>query len=107
MTTRAECRHAVRMPAAYPAEIRDRRGNRLGCGRTANISENGVFALIDGHRPIRPETQVYLFLKLPSIDTVGVRRRRARTVHYLCRVAHIGALGQLRGVGLHLISKLC
>ena len=40
-----ERRRSVRMPAAFPAMLLDSSGRTIAQGRTANISETGVFVI--------------------------------------------------------------
>ena len=106
MTVRtAEKRRSIRVPAAYGATIRDRRGCALARGRTANISEHGVFIIAHPLARLPKAAQVYLEMILPSArDSHG--RPWRRTVYYLCRIVRTERLGHLVAVGLEFVKKL-
>lgn len=101
-----EKRHSLRAPAAYPAILMDRKGKPLARGRTANISENGVFLLVNSCRAVNPGEYVLLGLTLPSIST-RARPDAKRVVHYRCRVVHSRPLGHLVGIGVEFLTKIC
>ena len=106
MTVRiAERRQSIRMPAAYSAVVRDRRGRTLAKGRAANISESGVYLLVRAARVPGPDEHVLLELELPAV-TARARHQDMRTVHYTCRVVHSQDLGHLTGMGIQMLSKI-
>jgi hypothetical protein len=93
------------MPAAHAVRIFDNRGIVLARARTVNISECGVFVLVNLHRPLPPSGQVRLEIVLPAGGDAG-RRDRHRTVLYLCRIARVQSVGQMKGLGLAFVKKL-
>jgi hypothetical protein len=101
-----EKRQSLRVPAAYPAVVLDRKGHALARGRTANISENGVLVLVNPRREIVPEETVILELSVPSTSS-RTRDNARRVVRYRCRVVHIQRLGHLLGVGVEFLAKIC
>lgn len=107
MTTHvAEKRRSLRVAAAYPVIIRDRRGHVLAQGRTANISECGVF-MIARNQALPPTTEMVLVeMSVPAITTEGARRGASRTIHYTAKIVRRQELGQLLGLGIQLVEKL-
>jgi hypothetical protein len=99
----AEKRLSLRMSAAYPVRIRNRRGMLLTAGRTANISENGLFALV--HNQVNLPDEVLVEVTLPSAASTGHRDAK-RTVVYTAQVIRKQVLGNLMGVGIMLVEKL-
>ena len=95
------------MAAAHPALIRTCRGHFLARGRTANISETGVFIIArcpDG--PPRDE-EVVVEIELPSAAaTARGRRPGTREVRYRCRVVRTRTLGHLVGLGVEFMEKI-
>ena len=107
MTVRtAERRQSIRMPAAYPAVVRDRRGRTIAKGRAANISENGVYLLVRVARVAEPDETVFLELELPAV-TARARRQETRIVNYSCRIVHCLEMGNLTGMGVQMLTKIC
>ncbi len=107
MSTRVqEKRQSFRVPAAYPAVVIDRKGHVLARGRTANISENGVFILVNPRREIVPQETIILELAVPSTSS-RTRENASRLVRYRCRIVHIQRLGHLIGLGVEFLGKLC
>jgi c-di-GMP-binding flagellar brake protein YcgR len=100
-----ERRRSIRVPAVYPVVIRDRRGKVLGRGRTANISESGVFAMVSGRISPRAN-QVVVELTVPAHGDAQPRRGDCRTVCYRCRVVRLQAMGRLLGIGVEFLEKL-
>lgn len=101
MTIRiAERRRSVRIPAAYPTLVADPHGRFLARGRTANISEHGLFVIVStpAPPPSGEEVVVELSVPAPNDDT--------RTVTYSCRIARRQAVGQLIGLGVEFARKL-
>ncbi len=84
----------------------DRKGKLLARGRTANISENGVFLLVNACRVVDTEEQVLLELTLPSASG-RTRPNAKRVVRYRCRVVHSRPLGHLAGIGVEFLTKIC
>lgn len=103
MTTRtAERRRSVRVSAAHPYVLRDRKNRVIAKGRTANISENGVMTVVKLH-PRLPDTgQVVLDLTLPADPILGT----TRLVKYRCRIARRQEMGNMVGLGLEFLQKL-
>jgi hypothetical protein len=100
----AENRRSIRVPAAYPVAVYDRRGKAMAKGRTANISESGVVAIVSLRQPLAIDTRVILELSVPSAN--ATRRREARIVAYLCRVVRRQSIGHLTALGVEFVEKL-
>jgi len=106
MTVRTdEKRRSVRMPAAYPVVLRDRRGRLLARGRTANFSETGVYVLVRPYKRILSGQELHIELTLPNSPFCH-SRRDVRVVVYVCRVTRSEELGSLAGFGIELLRKL-
>jgi hypothetical protein len=99
------------MSAAYGATLCDRRGRVLAAGRTVNISESGVYAML-GHVQGRLPQFGQIRLSIPDYSASASRRggnQRAgnnRTVVYLCRIVRCESIGQLTAVGIEFIRKI-
>lgn len=102
----AERRRSVRTTAAYPVSICDRRGRVLSRGRTANISENGVFVLVGNSRALPLSGQVFLQITVPDASGRQFRRDASRTVRYACRIVRSQSLGRFVGMGIEFVRKL-
>lgn len=99
-----ERRTSYRMPCVYPVVVSDRRGRFLSRGRTSNISETGVMAIVNLKRPVAVDERLIVELSVPSAS--ASRDRQFRTVVYACRVARIQSIGQLTGLGIEFLEKL-
>jgi len=100
----AERRTSVRVPSSYPVQVWDQRGRPIGRGKTGNISENGVFALLTpGGRSAAVGSMVKIEMDLPR--SLG-HPRLIRKVRYSARVIRLEMMGAWRGVGLELLDKL-
>jgi len=98
----AERRRSIRVVAAHPYVLRDRKNRVLGRGRTANISETGGLTVVR-HDPKIPETgQVIVDLTVPADPIAGT----TRTVKYRCRIARRQEMGNMVGLGLEFLQKL-
>jgi len=104
-TLTAERRRNLRLPAAHVVTIFDNRGNVIARARTVNISEAGVFVLVNLQRALPPSGQVRLEIVLPA-GCDAWRRDRTRTVMYLCRIVRTQSVGQMKGLGLEFMKKL-
>ena len=102
----AERRRAVRVPAVFPATLRDRRGRLLARGRTADISERGTLIMAKAQRGDPRLGEAFLEMSLPTPSEVCPRRHGQRIVHYLCRIVRVQPLGQLVGLGVEFLQKL-
>ena len=100
-----EKRHSIRMPAAYPVVVRDRRGNLLARGRTANVSEVGAYVLARGGRRVAEGQLALIELVLPA-SPLCRSRNQTRTVVYTCRIIRCEDLGSMIGLGVQLLEKL-
>ncbi len=98
-----ERRASVRVPGSYSAEITDTRNRLIGRGRTANISEQGVFILLPGGRQPPVNTVVHLLMELPRSPA---QPRRTRMVRYSARVLRVEPMGRWIGIALQLCDKL-
>lgn len=102
----AERRRHLRIAAAYPAVVRDRRGRALARGRTANISESGVLVIVN-LRPLPAVNQEFIIdLTVPAVSAARTRWPATRQVSYRCRAARVQTLGHLAGLGLEFLEKL-
>ena len=100
-----ERRKSQRVSEIHPAAVLDADGYVLAKGRTSNISERGVFLIVDGLWGPELNSRVILELKLP---TTGTARRpdKKRTVVYKARVVRTHGSGCIFGVGLELMEKV-
>ncbi len=107
MTVRtAERRCGARAATAYSVVVRSRKGRVLARGRTANISENGVFVLARLREESLRDGQVILDLAIPATAAARGKKKATRTVTFLCRIARTTPVGQLLGIGVEFIEKL-
>lgn len=97
-----ERRANFRMPAAYSALITDKHRRVLVRGRTANISESGVYVLASA--PVATDKQIVVELRVPSLSSS--KPGQFRTVRYLSRVVHVEQVGQMFGLGIEMLYKL-
>jgi hypothetical protein len=100
-----ERRGSLRVAAAYPVVVRGRRGRIIAKGRTANISQSGIYVILPPRNEITPDASFNLELSLPGMDARG-RLGANRTVNYRGRVVRVDQLGQLLGTGIELVRKL-
>ena len=98
----AERRRSTRHTAAYPTVLVDLRGNILARGRSANISEHGLFVIVSGLASPLAGGNVVAKVSIPA--TAG--GKQTRIVVYECRIVRRQALGQLVGLGVELCKKL-
>ncbi len=101
----AERRRSPRAHAAYPAVLTDQRGQTVARGRTANISEHGLFLVVSGNISSQTGEDVIAKILVPSL-AAHARGNETRTVIYDCRVVRRQALGQLVGLGIEFRKKL-
>ena len=94
------------MSAAHSGLLSDRQGRTVLRGRTADISENGVFFVARRPRRDLLDRELILRMELPSGAEGRTRQKATRTVQYLCRVTHVRPLGPMAGLGLAFIRKL-
>ena len=107
MTTRiAERRCSLRTAAAYPVTLHDPRGRLVARGRTANISESGLFMITRGGDDMIGLEEVLLQISLPAVGGEAAWRGGMRIVHYRGRVVRTQSLGQLLGLGIELVEKI-
>jgi len=99
-------RRSCRLPSAYPATVRDRRGNVLARGRSANTSESGVLIICRDWGSASEGQCLTVEMVVPAGFDSRRRRESSRTVCYLCRVVRVQLLGQLLGLGVRFLEKL-
>ena len=99
-------RLSMRGSSAHFAVVRDTRGKVLANGRTANISEKGVFVVARLAGPAVKGQQVVVQMTLPNAAVKRGKRRLTRTVTYRCRVTRIEEMGDLTGLGAEFIEKV-
>ena len=82
MTVRtAERRQNTRSSAAYCAILRDHRNRaELGRGRTADISEGGVYVLVRSNSKIPEHGNLCVSLTVPADPTAGTMRASGLSV---------------------------
>lgn len=102
----AERRQSTRVAAAYQAVLRTRRGKLLARGRTADISENGVFVVGRFPRGTPTVGEAVIELQIPDAATARGKRRPDRTVRFRCRIVRTAPMGDLLGVGIEFLEKL-
>ena len=100
-----ERRQQHRMAATYPIRILAGRGRVICAGRTANITERGVYALFRFGRELSDAGRVTVELILPA-HTVSESASDTRTVRYRCRVTRQELMGHHLGMGLEFVEKL-
>jgi len=100
-----ERRGQLRIAAAYPVVIRDRRRRIIAKGRTANISIGGVYALLPMREEFKPQATFNVELSLPDFSSPR-RISMSRIVEYRCRIVRIEPLGHMLGVGIEFLEKL-
>lgn len=98
-----ERRKSVRVASSYPVEVCDHKGRIIGRGRTGNISESGVFALLPGGKEVPLNSTVIIEMELPRSPS---QQRQSRRVRYTARVVRTEPMGSWRGLGLELLEKL-
>jgi len=94
------------MAAAYPIRVLAGRGKVVCAGRTANLTERGVYALFRFGRELSATGRVTAELILPAHTASDSAKDDTRTVRYRCRVTRQELMGQHLGVGLEFIEKL-
>ncbi len=102
---KAERRFGARTSRAYPAVLMTKRRRILGRGRTANISQRGVYLIADCVDGLPESGELLLELRLPDFTKPSSKTRRTRTVQYTCRVVRSEPVGQLRGLAVQFIEK--
>ena len=93
------------MPAAYPVAIRDGHGRVVAKGRTANISQHGVFVVTSAKGALKPGGIIRLQISVPDAAASPHRRPGSRLVYHLCRIVRVQAAGRLLGLGMEFISE--
>ncbi len=93
------------MSAAYPVVISDGHGRVLAKGRTANISEHGVFVVTSAGGALKAGGTIDLQISVPHATGSAKRRPGIRTVHRHCRIVRVQAVGHLLGIGVEFVSQ--
>jgi len=93
------------MAAVYPIRVLAGRGQVMCAGRTANITERGVYALFRFGRELSAGG-ITVELILPAHGVSESARSATRTVRYRCRVTRQELMGQHLGVGLEFVEKI-
>ena len=97
-----ERRLSLRVSTAYPVKILDEDQSLLTSGRTANLSEDGLMAVVRSC-PLPPE--VLIEITLPSMASSRRERGQTRIVYYRARVIRRQIMGNLMGLGVQLLKK--
>ncbi len=100
-----ERRRAVRVPAAFPATVRNPRGVEILSGRTADFSERGALIVGRCDVALRRGDRLEVTLVLPDASKRS-RQTGRREVHYRVRVAHAERIGHLSSIGVEFLRKL-
>ena len=98
-----ERRLSTRVTAAHGVIVRDLEGRLLARGRTADISERGVFVLADSHPALQVDWEILAELCVPALAR---GRSGSRTVTYRCRVARLLPIAQLTGLALEFLGRV-
>ncbi len=101
-----ERRSCIRMSAAYPVNVMDLRGRLLGRGRTANISESGVYILLCPRSPMPENGQINLELTVPGLTDRPNGRPSTRKVLYASKVVRTVRVGNMLAIGVQFLKKL-
>ena len=75
-------------------------------GRTANVSEKGLYLVGPGPRRPMSHKRVVLEMDVPAATSPRGRRETPRIIRYLCRIVHTQSMGSLLGVGLEFLEKV-
>jgi c-di-GMP-binding flagellar brake protein YcgR len=95
MTVRiGERRRSYRLPAAYPTLLAEPGGRVLARGRTANISEHGLFVIVSSSTPPPEDHALIIEVSVPAPND------DVRTISYSCRIVRRQAVGHLVGLGV-------
>jgi hypothetical protein len=106
MTVRiAERRQSVRVAAAYPISIRDKHLRLLAQGRTANISECGLYMIARRGSRARMGDTVFIEMLVPATSAEGARRGQMREVRYLGQIVRCEKVGQLAALGIRMTER--
>ena len=95
-----------RMAASYPIRVLNGRGSVICAGRTANITEQGVYALFRFGRELSTTGRLIVELVLPAHTATDSARNDTRTVRYRCRITRQELMGDHLGVGLEFVMKI-
>lgn len=107
MTVRtSERRLSTRIAAAYAVRLCDARGRQVASGRTANVSESGLFALLRYGKDLPENMSPLAEVTVPSHSAAAAARGSTRVVCYRCRIIRQSRLGNLLGVGLEFVEKM-
>lgn len=98
-------RRHERVEARYAVILRDQAGDVLARGQTVNVSDGGVFAVIDLDEVPEVETRFLLEVDLPSILTTDGSRER-QTAHYVARVVRTEQIDEMIGLGMELTERI-
>lgn len=101
----AERRQNVRVAASYAVSLADRKGRFIARGRTANISQSGLLAVLDLRRPLAQEA-VQVKVTVPAAGIEAGRKGAMRTVIYSARVVRQEQVGHLTGVAVDFLQKI-
>lgn len=85
--------------------LRDQTGAVLGRGRTLNVSDSGMFAVVDIQSAPELNTEVLLDICLPG-SVVSDGRTGSQHAHYVARVVRTEDVDGLIGVGLKLVEQI-
>jgi len=102
----AERRSTARASVTYPVSLFDRRGNILARGRTTDVSQSGVFAVVVPTSKAVRARHVVLDLTVPDGKASRGRKGAGRKVTYLARIVRHENLGHMLGIGLEFVEKL-
>ena len=98
-------RRHERVEARYAVILRNADGDVLGHGQTVNVSDGGVFAVIDLADVPEVDTTFLLEVDLPSILASNGDRQR-QTAHYIARLVRTEQIDELIGLGMELTERI-
>jgi len=104
--TADERRRMARASVAYPIALLDNRGRVLARGRTTDISQNGLFAVVVPTRGHHISSNVVLEVTVPRTRSHRPGRQSGRKITYLAEIVRQEPLGQMIGLALEFVEKL-
>lgn len=101
-----ERRRMARVSVAYPVTLLDSRGRVLARGRTTDISQDGVLAVVVAASGQINAERVILEVTVPKTRPRHTNRQPGRRISYLAKVVRQEPLGQMIGLALEFVEKL-
>ena len=98
-------RRNERTEPRYAVILRDMTGDVLGRGQTVNVSDGGIFVMVDLDEVPDVGDQFLLEVDLPSI-LADDGSRESQTAHYISRLVRTEHVDELIGLGMELTQRL-